>query len=66
MSPLVAYWRDRFDWRAHEARLNAFPQYKVRLHGIDLHFLHMPGKGPDPTLSSSPMAGLARSSSSSN
>jgi microsomal epoxide hydrolase len=48
MSTLVEYWRDRFDWRAQEARLNAFPQYKVQLHGIDLHFLHVPGKGPDP------------------
>lgn len=48
MSTLVAYWRDRFDWRAQEARLNAFPQYKVRLHDIDLHFLHVPGKGLDP------------------
>ncbi|WP_197094589.1 epoxide hydrolase family protein [Microvirga massiliensis] len=48
MRCLVEYWRDRFDWRDQEARLNAFPQYKVRLHGIDLHFLHVPGKGPDP------------------
>jgi pimeloyl-ACP methyl ester carboxylesterase len=45
---LVAYWRDRFDWRAQEARLNQFPQYQVALHGIDLHFLQVPGKGPDP------------------
>ena len=37
-----------FDWRAQEARLNAFPQYKVPLHGIDLHFLHVPGQGPNP------------------
>ena len=45
---LVAYWRDRFDWRTQEARLNAFPQFKVPLHGIDLHYLHVPGRGPDP------------------
>ena len=45
---LVDYWRDGFDWRAQEARLNAFPQHKVPLHGIDLHFLHVPGKGPAP------------------
>ncbi len=48
MADLVAYWRDRFDWRGEEARLNAFPQYRVGLHGIDLHFLHVPGKGPAP------------------
>ena len=45
---LIEYWRVRFDWRAQEARLNAFPQYKVPLHGIDLHFLHVPGNGPEP------------------
>src|SRR3954468_80706 len=45
---LVDYWRDGFDWRAQEARLNAFPQYRVPLHGIDLHFLHVPGVGPNP------------------
>jgi pimeloyl-ACP methyl ester carboxylesterase len=49
MRELAEYWRTRFDWRAEEARLNAFPQYKVPLHGIDLHFLHVPGKGPKPT-----------------
>ena len=48
MRELVAYWRDAFDWRAEEARLNALPHYKVPLAGIDLHFLHVPGQGPDP------------------
>jgi pimeloyl-ACP methyl ester carboxylesterase len=48
MRSLVEYWRDDFDWRAQEARLNAFAQYKVRLREIDLHFLHIEGKGPDP------------------
>ena len=45
---LVAYWRDRFDWRAAEARLNAFPQYVAPVGGVDLHFLHVPGRGPAP------------------
>lgn len=45
---LVDYWRTDFDWRAAESRLNAFPQYKVPLSGIDIHFLHVPGKGPNP------------------
>jgi pimeloyl-ACP methyl ester carboxylesterase len=48
LSDLIAYWRDDFDWRAQEARLNQFPQYKVELDGIGLHFLHVPGKGPNP------------------
>jgi microsomal epoxide hydrolase len=48
MEELVAYWRNEFDWRAEEAHLNAFPQWKVPVAGIDLHFLHVPGKGPAP------------------
>jgi pimeloyl-ACP methyl ester carboxylesterase len=45
---LVEHWRRDFDWRAQEARLNAFPQFKVPLHGIELHYLHVEGQGPDP------------------
>src|ERR1700709_450391 len=45
---LVAYWKDDFDWRTEEAALNAFPQFKVPLHDIDLHYLHVPGVGPNP------------------
>ncbi len=48
MRNLAEYWRTGFDWRAQEARLNAFPQYTAPLHGIDLHFLHVPGQGPAP------------------
>lgn len=43
---LCGYWRTRFDWRAWEARLNALPQYKLPLHGIDLHFIHVPSANP--------------------
>jgi microsomal epoxide hydrolase len=49
MKTLVAYWQSKFDWRAQEARLNAFPQFKVNLPDVDLHFLHVPGQGPSPT-----------------
>src|SRR4051794_8128896 len=45
---LVDYWRDRFDWRPQEAALNAFPQFRVSLDDVDLHYLHAPGAGPDP------------------
>ena len=48
MQELVAYWRERFDWRAHEAKLNEFRQYTVPVAGIDLHYIHQPGVGPDP------------------
>ena len=43
---LCEYWRERFDWRAWEARLNAFPQFTTQSCGIDLHFIHV--RSPDP------------------
>jgi pimeloyl-ACP methyl ester carboxylesterase len=43
---LAAYWRDGFDWRAQEARLNSFPQYTTRIDGQRIHFLHV--KSPEP------------------
>jgi microsomal epoxide hydrolase len=49
LKELLEYWGGEFDWRAWEARLNALPQFCVPLHGIDLHFLHVPGVGPNPT-----------------
>jgi microsomal epoxide hydrolase len=48
LSALVEYWRTGFDWRAQEAKLNAFRQFTVPLAGIELHFIHEPGRGPDP------------------
>jgi pimeloyl-ACP methyl ester carboxylesterase len=45
---LVAYWRDRYDWRAQERQMNAVPQFRAAVDGVGLHFLHVPGAGPDP------------------
>ena len=43
---LCEYWRGRFDWRAWEARLNAFPQFSAPISGIELHFIH--ARSPNP------------------
>lgn len=45
---LLEYWRDAFDWRAAEARLNALPQFTARIDDLDIHFLRVPAKGPAP------------------
>ena len=47
---LCAYWLERYDWRAAEARLNAFPQFRTELDGLDIHFLHVrsPQDGAQP------------------
>jgi pimeloyl-ACP methyl ester carboxylesterase len=48
LKSLVEYWRDRYDWRKHETGINRFNQYKVRLSGIDVHYIREEGKGPNP------------------
>ena len=35
------YWAEKYDWRAREARLNAFPQFRTTLDGLGIHFLHV-------------------------
>lgn len=41
---LVAYWKDAFDWRAQEGRINRLRQYTLPIGGIDLHFIHEPAR----------------------
>jgi pimeloyl-ACP methyl ester carboxylesterase len=48
MKELVAYWRDKYDWRAAEARLNGARHFTAPVAGIDVHFIHEQGVGPRP------------------
>jgi pimeloyl-ACP methyl ester carboxylesterase len=48
MKDICAYWRDKYDWRKSEARLNTWPQFKVTLGGKKVHFIMEKGSGPDP------------------
>ncbi len=45
LEELVAYWRDEYDWRAHESDLNRFNHYTTVIDGQPLHFVHQPGRG---------------------
>jgi pimeloyl-ACP methyl ester carboxylesterase len=49
MQRLAEHWRGRYDWRAQEAALNAHPQFTADVNGTALHFVHVRGKGPNPT-----------------
>ena len=41
------YWRDRFDWRAQERRLNQFDQFTTTIDGLKIHFIHQKSKVPN-------------------
>ncbi|NUS03869.1 MAG: alpha/beta fold hydrolase [Nonomuraea sp.] len=44
---LVDHWRTGFDWRAQEARLNAYPQFTMEIDGQNIHFVHVRSDNPD-------------------
>jgi epoxide hydrolase len=44
---LVAYWRDEYDWRTHEARLNELDHFRTRIDGQSIHFVHARATNPD-------------------
>ena len=48
LGTLIEHWRTDFDWRRAERELNAFAQFKVALHDLEIHYLQVPGRGPDP------------------
>jgi pimeloyl-ACP methyl ester carboxylesterase len=46
---LCRYWRDGFDWREQERKLNELSHFEADVDGLGIHFVHERGKGPDPT-----------------
>ena len=44
---LCRYWADAYEWRAREARLNSFPQFRTDIDGLGIHFIHVRSPEPD-------------------
>lgn len=40
MQEVVAYWAETYDWRAREASLNRFEQFRTTIDGLGIHFIH--------------------------
>ncbi len=45
---LVEYWIEEFDWRTQEAKINRYSQFITDVDGLDVHYIHEKGQGPDP------------------
>lgn len=37
---VCGYWAEKYDWRAREERLNAWPQFRTGIDGVGIHFVH--------------------------
>ncbi|MGK8524274.1 epoxide hydrolase family protein [Nocardia asteroides] len=49
LKDLAGYWAEKFDWRAAEAELNAYPQFTTIIAGQNVHFLHVRSPREDAT-----------------
>ena len=49
LQALAVHWRDSYDLRAAENRLNAMPQFRASIGGFGLHYVVLKGQGPRPT-----------------
>lgn len=39
LSTAKDYWLNEYDWRAQEKHINSFPNYKMQIEDIDVHFV---------------------------
>jgi pimeloyl-ACP methyl ester carboxylesterase len=44
---LCRYWADEYNWRARETALNRFPQFRTKVDGLGIHFLHVRSPSPE-------------------
>jgi pimeloyl-ACP methyl ester carboxylesterase len=47
LEELCRYWQKDFDWRAEEAALNRFAQFRTSIEGLGLHFIHVRSREPN-------------------
>jgi pimeloyl-ACP methyl ester carboxylesterase len=47
LQALARHWTTDYDWRSAEARLNALPQFKTEIDGVDIHFIHVRSQHED-------------------
>lgn len=44
---LVGHWHGKYDWREFEQRLNRHPQFRTRIDGLGIHFIHVRSRHGD-------------------
>lgn len=49
MKRLVSYWRDSFNWRTAEDKLNELNHFLADINGTEMHFVHHKSTNPEAT-----------------
>ena len=48
MKEISKYWIEKFNWKSVEEKINKFQNFKSKIDGIDIHFIHEKGSGSNP------------------
>lgn len=46
LKEVCTYWAETYDWETRQKQLNAFPQFRMDIGGLGIHFVHV--KSPEP------------------
>lgn len=41
LETIVEYWKTNYDWKEREKFLNQYPQFRVSIQGLKIHYLHV-------------------------
>lgn len=41
LNTVLDYWKNKYNWTERQALLNKYPQFKTRIQGLDIHFVHV-------------------------
>lgn len=41
LSKVIDHWSNNYDWTTRQAYLNKLPQFKTRIYGLNVHFIHV-------------------------
>lgn len=44
LKKIIDFWKNNYNWREREKYLNKFPQFKVNIQGLDIHYIHVKPK----------------------
>ena len=48
LKEFCSYWVEKYDWRAHEEKINSFDHFTTPVDGVDIHYIREEGNGPAP------------------
>jgi len=40
MKNVLDFWRNKYNWKEREAKLNSLPQFVTQVAGLNIHYIH--------------------------